>query len=372
MQDIHEPNRHPPARVARPEPGHDPGRDPGQGSGLGRRLVDDPNRDPRQMAGRESAVRIRAVRDGELAQDVALDALPDLVAAGGWSIWVDLTEPSVADVTAVADVLGIHHLIVEDIVESNERAKVEQVGEALHLVMFALIRAGQMRTEEIDFVLGRGFVLTVHPGSWDPMAARQLRADLAATIGRGPDFLLWALADSVVDGYFPIFDQLADEIDELQDRVIGGPDPDALREVFDRKRELIRIRHALAPSREMFNQLTSREYALIGEAQVLYFRDVYDHLIRLTDDFDSFRELLSATIDVYLSTVNNNLSAIMKRLTGITVVLAGIGAVGGIFGMSQATPALAGHEGFGFWAITVASIAVAAAAAALLRRIDWI
>lgn len=324
----------------------------------------------------ERTVRIRAWRHGQLQPDVAVEALSDLLGTeprqAATCVWVDLAEPSMADVMGVADALGIHHLVVEDIVESNERAKVEQVGDAMHLVLFALSRQGEMRADEIDFVLGPGFLLTTHPRSWDPMSARQVRADLGATLARGPDFLLWALVDSVVDGYFPIFDQLADEIDELQDRVIAGPDPGALRDVFDRKRELIRIRHALAPSREVFNQLTSREYALIGAAQVLYFRDVYDHLIRLTDDFDSFRELLSATIDVHLSTVNNNLSAIMKRLTGITVVLAGIGAVGGIFGMSQATPALAGHEGFGFWAITIASVMVAAVAAALLRRIDWI
>jgi magnesium transporter len=128
----------------------------------------------------------------------------------------------------------------------------------------------------------------------------------------------------------------------------------------------------IAPTREIFGRLTGREFEMIGDAQVFYFRDVYDHLIRLTDEFDSFRELVAGALDVYLSTINNNLSAIMKRLTGVTVILAGIGAVAGLFGMSEATPAFLGQEGFGFYAITIGSIVAGGVAVAFLRRIDWI
>jgi magnesium transporter len=318
-------------------------------------------------------VAICAVIDEKLTESTAIDAIPRLLEDEHAVIWVDLTEPSVADVVAVTEALGIHPLVAEDIGESNERAKVEQIGEAIHLVLFSLTRKGaRIEADEIDFVLGRRFLLSVHPTAWDPSSAHQLRMGRGSVLGRGPDHLLWALVDALVDGYFPIFDQLADEIEDLQDRVIESPDKETLRHVFLVKRELIRIRHVLAPSREIFNQLTSREYTLIAEPQVLYFRDIYDHLIRLTDDFDSYRELTAATVEIYLSTINNNLSSIMKRLTGVTVVLAGIGAVGGIFGMSQATPAFAGQEGFGFWALTVAMVAIAGVVVAILRRIGWV
>ena len=120
-----------------------------------------------------------------------------------------------------------------------------------------------------------------------------------------------------------MFDQFADEIDDLQDEVVVSAEPPTLHHLFRLKRELIRIRHVVAPSREIFSRLTSREFDLIQDAQVFYFRDVYDHLIRLTDEFDSFRELVAGTLEVYLSTINNNLSVIMKRLTGVTVILAG-------------------------------------------------
>ncbi len=317
-------------------------------------------------------VAIVAAHDGRLQESDSIEALPGLLEDVGARVWIDLTEPSVAQVAAVAQVLGLHSLIAEDIGESNERAKVEHVGDVIHLVLFALKRNEQIEVGELDFVLGSRFLLSVHPASWDPRTAHQLKMGLGAVIERGSDFLLWALVDAVVDGYFPIFDALADEIDDLQDQVIEKPDRNTLERVFRQKRELIRIRHVLAPSREIFNQLTSREYTLIAEPQVLYFRDIYDHLIRLTDDFDSYRELVAATIEVYLSTINNNLSAIMKRLTAVTVVLAGIGAIGGLFGMSQATPAVAGQEGFGFYSITVGSIVLGAVAVMILRRIGWV
>jgi magnesium transporter len=322
-------------------------------------------------AGGSSRVAIVALRDDAVSDAYTVEELPALL-RDGVTVWIDLTDPSPDTVAGIARTLGVHPLIVEDIVESNERAKVEDIGDVIHVVLFALTREAVTHADELDFVLGRRFLLSVHPAAWNPRAAHQLKADTSAILRRGPDALLWALVDSVVDGYFPIFDRLADEIDDLQDRILERPDRETLQRVFEMKRELIMIRHVVAPSREIFNQLTSREYDLISEPQVLYFRDIYDHLIRLTDEFDSFRELTAATIEVYLSTISNNLSTIMKRLTGITVVLAGIGAVGGLFGMSQATPALAGAEGFGFWAITIGTVVIAGIVVGVLRRIGWV
>jgi magnesium transporter len=145
-----------------------------------------------------------------------------------------------------------------------------------------------------------------------------------------------------------------------------------LERVFRLKRDLHDIRRLVGPEREVFNQLTNRDVALIDENEIVYFRDVYDHLIRLTDELDNYREMAAATLDVYLTQVNNNLSVIMKRLTGVTVILAGVGAVAGIFGMSEAGNALGGLESPGFWLVTGITVACAAVAAVVLRRIGWI
>ena len=309
----------------------------------------------------------RAVTESDSLADLAsFVSEPDSI------VWIDLTDPSAELIGAISRELGIHQLVVEDIVDTDGRAKLVEVDGLLHMVLFGLTRDRAIELHEVDFVIGRQFLLSVHPRTWDLRAAHRLRSGLGAVMSRGTDALLWALSDAVVDGYFPVFDQLADEIDGLEDHILERPDREALQRVLEMKRELIRIRHVVAPSREVLNQLTSREHELIREPQVLYFRDIYDHLVRLTDEFDSFRELTAATIELYLSTVNNNLTVIMKRLTAATVVLAGIAAVAGVFGMSEASSALAGQEGSGFWLVTIVTVAVAAVVLAVLRRIGWV
>ena len=126
------------------------------------------------------------------------------------------------------------------------------------------------------------------------------------------------------------------------------------------------------PQREIFNQLTNRDLALIKPERVIYFRDVYDHLIRLTDELDSYRELVSTTVDIYLSQINNNLSEIMKRLTGVTAILATIGAIGGIFGMSEAGSAFNFTEAIGFWIVTLSSIGIALFVGYYFHRRGWV
>lgn len=324
------------------------------------------------MPSTPGAVSIVSVNGKGIVESASLDELAPLLRSETSTIWVDLTAPDSAQVHAVAEELGVHALIVEDIVEPEARAKLEAFDDVLHIVLFALTRDGTTRLDEVDFVLGSRFLVTVHPVDWDPRAARQLRAGLETLMRRGPDALLWALCDALVDGYFPVFDQLADEIEAFEDRVLDRADHETLTQVLEMKRELISIRHAVAPGREVFSQLTSHEFELIREPQVFYFRDVYDHLIRLTEEFDSFRELTATTIELYLSSVNNNLATIMKRLTGVTVVLAGIAAVAGLFGMSEAGPVLDGREGVGFWLVTLVTIVAAGVVLAILRRIGWV
>jgi len=318
------------------------------------------------------SIRIRSWQGGRLVESQNVDELGRMIAARGSRTWIDLTNPSAELVAAVARRLGLHPLLAEDIAEKNERAKIEQVGDAVHLVAFVMERGEGARTDEVDFILGRGFLVSVHGPAWDPAAAHQLRMGLGPILEKGPDHLLWALTDAIVDGYFPTFDRIADEIELVQDEVLGSPNPEALQKVFRLRRELIRMRHVIAPSREAFAQLTSREFPVVGDATVLYFRDVYDHLIRLNDELDSFRELTAGSLEIYLSTINNNLSTIMKRLTGVTVILAGIGAIAGLFGMSEAASAIEGLEGGGFYVVLGLTVIGSLAAVWVLRRIDWL
>ena len=327
-------------------------------------------------AGEPGTIRVAGIVDGRLQEtegDEALRHLKTWLKRPDTSVWVDLAGPSHSQVEDVGKVLGLHPLIVEDVLEGNQRAKIETTDGLVHIVLFALDRGERIAVNEIDLVLGTGYLLTVHDRAWDPRNSHHLREDgLEGILPRGPDHLLWAISDDIVDGYFPYADRLGDAIDAVQDAVIAKATPETLEELFNLKRELIEVRRASSPTREVFNQLTNRDIALIDPAELVYFRDVYDHVIRLTDEMDNYRELASSTLDVYLTQVNNNLSVIMKRLTGVTVILAGVGAVAGVFGMSEASAAFSGGESTGFWLVTGASVAAATGAALFLRRIGWI
>jgi magnesium transporter len=322
-----------------------------------------------------SAIRVVSVRDGEVTEamgDAALTALPELLQEPDAAVWVDLTSPTQDMALKVGAALDLHPLIVEDVLEGNQRAKIELTDGLIHVILFNLTYTDRVVASELDFVLGNGFLLSVHDASWDPRATNHLRAGPGAVLRHGPDHLLWALADDIVDGYFPFADRLGDAIDDVQDEVVRTASRETVERVFGLKRELIEVRRAVSPVREVFNQLTNRDIPIIDAEELVYFRDIYDHIIRLTDELDNYRELASTTLDVYLTQVNNNLSVIMKRLTGVTVILAGIGAIAGIFGMSEAGAALGGGEAGGFWVVALITIALAAGAAAFLRRIDWI
>jgi magnesium transporter len=287
-------------------------------------------------------------------------------------VWIDLVSPEHDLLAELATLLNLHPLIVEDILESNQRAKIEQYNEAIHIVLFGLSYEGEIQTHEIDIVIGERYLLTSHDADIDPRAAPFMQRDNGSHMAGGPDFVLWALADWLVDGYFPVFDRLGDEIDELEAQVMRKANTWIVERLFQVRRDLLTIRHSVNPQREIFNQLTNRDSKFIKPDRIVYFRDVYDHLIRLTDELDSYREMVGTTLDIYLSQVNNNLSEIMKRLTGVTVVLATIAAISGIFGMSEAGLAFQFQEATGFWLVTAAAIAIAGFVYVFFRRRGWI
>ena len=325
------------------------------------------------------SIRVAALVGGKIREWTGEDAVTALVRRGpadpkarGATVWIDLTEPDAAFVARVAGTLGLHPLVAEDIVEGNQRGKIEVTDGLIHVVLFVLGASTDHVAQEVDIVLGDGFVLSSHPAEWDPHAGAHAKAGLEPLLRAGPDHLLWALFDQIVDGYFPFADRLEEIVDRLQNAVVDRPSRATLEELFALKRQLIAVRRAVSPVREILNQLTNRELRLIDPEEIIYFRDIYDHVIRLTDELDTDRELVAATVEIYLSTINNNLSTIMKRLTGVTVILAGAGALAGVFGMSEAGLAFSGGEAGGFWAVTGLVVALTAFAAVVLRRIDWI
>lgn len=318
-------------------------------------------------------VRIVTCRGTTAVESTDVEEIARLLRPEDARLWIDLCSPSPDVVRTVAEALDLHPLIAEDITERNQRSKVETFdGDVVHVVLFSLHYAGEATASEIDLILGPKYLLSVHDGALDEGDTSPLRLGVERALQKGPDYLLYAIADAVVDGYFPVLDRIGDDIDALQDRVMETASDWTLQRLFSLKRELATLRRATSPAREIFAQLTNREVGSIDPAHIVYFRDVYDHLIRVSDELDNDRDLVAGTLDIYVSIVNNDLSRIMKRLTGVTVILAGIGAVAGIFGMSEAGAAFNGAEAGGFWLVTAMVVLLAVGAALLLRRFDWI
>ncbi len=289
-------------------------------------------------------------------------------------VWVDLEDAGAEELSQLSAPLGLHPLVVEDIIDRDQRAKVEYFDDLMHLVMFATAEHSDLpELIEVDIVLTAQCLVTSHPSGWRPLEQGSIRRlGPAHYLPKGADAALYAVLDAIVDGYFPAIDRLSDIIDDLEDAAIARADRSVVERLFAARRSLLLLRRAVAPEREVLNQLTNRDNPLIGSETYLYFRDVYDHLVRITDELDTHRELLSGALEAYLSTVNNTLSDVMKRLTAITAVLAGVGAVAGIFGMSEAATAFDLREGNGFWLVTGLVIAVGALITWYFRRIDWI
>ena len=164
-------------------------------------------------------------------------------------MWVDLASPSPAQVQAIGAALGLHPLIVEDVLEGNQRAKIETTDGVVHIVLFALTHGRKFVATEIDLVLGPRLPADRPRRGLGPTPTHHLRSGLAASWRHGPDHLLWALSDDIVDGYFPFADLLGDDIDAVQDAVIASADPATLERLFELKRELIEVRRVRPPRR---------------------------------------------------------------------------------------------------------------------------
>ena len=253
------------------------------------------------------------------------------------ALWFDLDSPTQAELDFLEKQLRIHHLTLEDIVKQNQRAKIESFEGYVYMAIHPLIRKDSLEIEpaEIDLLLGHNWLVMVRYGPIPGLIENSRfneRLDFALT--RGADFLLYTIVDLVVDSYFPLLDQIDDEIDLLEDKLLEQADIQDMNRLLTLKRSLVHIRRAVGPQREVFNQLTRHDFPFIRPEHTVYFRDVYDHLIRITEELDSLRDILSGALEVHLSSISNQLNVTMKRLTAWGTIFVIITAIAGIYGMN--------------------------------------
>jgi magnesium transporter len=255
--------------------------------------------------------------------------------AGGDFFWLDLDQPSESDFQILRDVFKFHPLAIEDSEQFDQRAKLEEYDDFLFVVVYGAAPDGD-RLVEVHCFYSERFLVTVHREDCPAFAELRRRYQRREKKLEQPSQLLYRVIDGLVDSFFPVLAAFDDHIDDLEDAIFLKADDRQLQEIFQMKRLLVGMRKAVSPQRDTFARVMGGIAQLPGlaEEDERYFRDIYDHLIRISDLIDSYRDLLTGAMDVYLSTVSNRLNSVMKQLTIIATVFLPLSWLTGFFGQN--------------------------------------
>lgn len=261
--------------------------------------------------------------------------------------WVDVQGLGSEDVLQrLGQVFGLHPLVLEDIVNVPQRPKVEDYENQL-LIITRMVMPREddemgFITEQVSFVLGAHYLLTVQeePELDTFNSARdRIRTAKGSIRKHGPDYLAYTLLDTIVDGFFPILEIYGERLEDLEDEVVANPSRQTLEKIYTIKRELLTLRRAIWPQRDSLNSLIRDGNPLISEEVRIYLRDCYDHAVQVLDMVETYRELASSLMDVYLSSVGNKMNEIMKLLTVISSIFIPLTFIAGVYGMNFNTEA---------------------------------
>jgi magnesium transporter len=255
--------------------------------------------------------------------------------------WFDVQGLGSEDILRrLGEVFGLHPLVLEDIVNVPQRPKVEDYeGQLLLILRMVTPKEDGKRffSEQVSFILGKQYLLTVQEepnyDCFGPVRER-IRASKGNIRKHGADYLLYALLDAIVDGFFPVLENYGEELEELEDAVVVNPSHQTLARIHEVKRELLTLRRAIWPQRDAINSLIRDGNELITDETRVYLRDCYDHVVQILDILETYRELASSLMDVYLSSVSNKMNEIMKVLTIISTIFIPLTFIAGVYGMN--------------------------------------
>lgn len=253
-------------------------------------------------------------------------------------LWINIVGLGDADlILRLGELFGLHRLALEDVVNTHQRPKVEEFKDHLFIVARMLHTEGSVETEQVSMFLGKGFVLTLQerPGDCFETVRERIRRGKGSRIrDEGSDYLCYALIDSIIDGYFPALEQCGESLESLEDKVVAHPEGTQISKLHDLKRDLLMLRRAIWPQREMINALIRDENDVFTDTTKLYLRDCYDHTFQLIDLVETYREIASGLVDVHLSSVSAKLNEVMKVLTIIATIFMPLSFIASLYGMN--------------------------------------
>jgi magnesium transporter len=312
--------------------------------------------------------------DGDVQHDMSPDELRRMVEKGEGTFWIDLDVSDPVQAAVLSEVFHFHPLAVEDALNPVSRVKVDEYPDFLVVIARVVGFAEHtpdpydLDTANLAIFVTPNAVVTAHT-QWSPVL-RQLADRIRGNpdlLSRGTARIAHQALDIAVDAYFPLLDQLDEFVDDIEQRVFGQFDEQLLQEIFQVKRLVISLRRYLAPQREVLSQLTNRPSRFLSVDAQLYFRDVYDHMLRITDSLDSYRDLMSSTLDSYLTQVSNRLGKVSKGLAVVGALSVPFVVIAGVYGMNFEQIPLSRHP-YGFEIMVGIQFALAAV---LLLWMRW-
>jgi magnesium transporter len=311
--------------------------------------------------------------DGKVRRDLTPAEASRAIASSEGLLWLDLDTTCRPHVAMLEHVCNFHPLTIEDTLNPNSRVKLDEYPDYL----FMIIRGVRfyestddpydLETFNLCFYLGKRYLVTVHAG---PSAAVDAVADRLERnpelLGRGIDRIMHSVMDAAIDAYFPLLDQLDEFVDSLEQRVFENFEQDSIRDIFAVKRTVLSLRRHLAPQREVFSTLANRPTVLLSPESQMYFRDIQDHVLRINDSLETYRDLLGSTLDSYLTQVSNRLGNATKGLSIFATVTLPFVVVSGMWGMNFRHIPLSDHP-YGFWILLGLQLAIGLLLLGVLR-----
>lgn len=301
------------------------------------------------------------------------EELATLLASDKTLVWVDMVGPTDDDVRAMEHNFGFHPLAIEDTLNQSQRPKVEEYEDHLFIILNPGERTNHASYfRELDVFIGGNYFVTVHrePEPFIDEAVRRLSFNL--NVSHTPGHLLYVLMDAIVDGYFQIIDTINEDIDSLEDAVLQEPDGGNMAQLLALRRSILAMSRIVSAQRDMFNALIRPDLSFLAYAVLQYhMRDVHDHIIRVTESLNIYREVVTTLVELHTSAISNRLNQVVNRLTIVTIMVGSLGVISGFYGMNfeHTWPPFSAKWGVDFaLAVMVVLIVIILAT---LKRLRW-
>jgi len=286
-------------------------------------------------------------------------------------LWLDITNNTQSERKIIQEAFGLHPLTTEDLFSANVRIKVEEFPSYLFCVFYGIQKTKTIELMELDYILGENFLITNHKKEIESYTTlKNNKEKLENLFKKGNEFLFHALLDSEIDNYFPVLEKIDDLIENLEEEVTKSPRAELLTKILNLKRQIVTIKKNTLPQREKIAFLTKIEHKFISKKALPYFRDIYDHAIRVSDTIDNYREAVGNTFDAYMSAVSNNMNEVMKVLSVIATIALPLTVISGIYGTNFSN--LPGSSAqYGFWIMMLLMICVAVGMLYYFKKRRW-